>query len=228
MRLDKITPPLLAILSLSAECGDFETTPEKAGFAHAESDAADDFDLMRRLKCGDDLALDELMSRWQAPLLAFILRSTGNQEDALDLAQETFVRVYESRHRYQPGGKFSTWLFTIAANLSRNLARWRDRHPVVPLDAPLDEDRAGVGSLIAAPGDSPADSAERNEIVGAVRDHVQKLPHDLKTVVLLFEYQELGYEEIAAILGSTRKAVETRLYRARQLLRKSLTRLKVN
>jgi len=192
-----------------------------------ENDAPDDLDLMRRLTGGDDLALNELMSRWQTPLVGFILRFTGNQEDALDLAQETFVRVYESRNRYQPGGKFSTWLFTIATNLSRNLARWRDRHPVVPLDDPFNQCSAGVGSLIAAPDDSPSDSAERNEIVSAVRDHVDKLPHDLRTVVSLFEYQELDYEEIAALLGCTRKAVEARLYRARQLLRKSLTQLKV-
>jgi RNA polymerase sigma-70 factor (ECF subfamily) len=200
----------------------------KESYALPESDAPDDLDLMRRLTSGDDLALNELMSRWQTPLAGFIQRYTGNQEDALDLTQETFVRVYESRNRYQPEGRFSTWLFTIAANLSRNHARWRERHPVIPLDESLDEGGASVGSLIAAAGDSPSDSAERNEMLGAVRDHVQKLPQDLRAVVLLFEYQELDYEEIAAALGCTRKAVEARLYRARQLLRKSLTRLKVN
>jgi RNA polymerase sigma-70 factor (ECF subfamily) len=197
-------------------------------YAFPEEDAPDDLDLMRRLISGDDLALNELMSRWQTPLVAFILRSTGNQEDALDLAQETFVRVYESRNRYQPGGKFSTWLFTIATNLSRNLARWRDRHPVVPLDEPFEQCEDGVLSFIAAPGDSPSDSALRSEVVSAVRDHVDELPHELRTVVLLFEYQELDYEEIAAMLGCTRKAVEARLYRARQFLRKSLIRLKVS
>jgi RNA polymerase sigma-70 factor (ECF subfamily) len=190
------------------------------------ADAAHDLELMHRLKNGDDLALNELMNRWQTPLAGFILRYTGNQEDALDLAQETFVRVYESRHRYQPSAKFSTWLFSIATNLCRNLARWRDRHPIVALDAADDDDKPGLGSLIPAPGDSPADTAERNDLAGAVREHVQNLPHDLKTVVLLFEYQDLGYEEIAATLGCTPKAVETRLYRARQLLRESLARWK--
>jgi RNA polymerase sigma-70 factor (ECF subfamily) len=188
----------------------------------------EDAEIMLRLKAGEDLALNELMTRWQTPLVGFILRYTGNQEDALDLAQETFVGVYESRHRYQPSAKFSTWLFTIATNLCRNLARWRVRHPNVPLDAADGDDKPSLGSLIPAPGDSPSDTAERNDLASAVREHVQKLPHDLKTVILLFEYQELSYEEIAATLGCTPKAVETRLYRARQLLRESLSRWKIN
>jgi RNA polymerase sigma-70 factor (ECF subfamily) len=186
----------------------------------------EDAEIMLRLKAGEDLALNELMNRWQTPLVSFILRYTGNAEDALDLAQEAFVQVYESRHRYQPSAKFSTWLFTIAANLSRNLARWRARHPVVPLDQAEDDGEPSLGSLIPAPGDSPSDSAERNDLARAVRQHVENLPHDLKTVVLLFEYQDFSYEEIAATLGCTPKAVETRLYRARQLLRESLARWK--
>jgi RNA polymerase sigma-70 factor (ECF subfamily) len=79
---------------------------------------------------------------------------------------------------------------------------------------------------VPAPGDTPADSAERHDLASAVREHIQKLPHDLKTVLLLFEYQDQGYEEIAASLGCSSKAVETRLYRARQLLRDSLSRWK--
>jgi RNA polymerase sigma-70 factor (ECF subfamily) len=192
-----------------------------------KSEPDEDAEIMLRLKAGEDLALNELMSRWQTPLVGFILRYTGNQEDALDLAQETFVGVYESRHRYKPNAKFSTWLFAIASNLSRNLARWRARHPVVPLDAVEGDDKPSLGSLIPAPGDSPSDSAERSDLARAVRDRVENLPHDLKTVVLLFEYQDFNYEEIAATLGCTTKAVETRLYRARQLLRESLARWKI-
>ena len=183
-----------------------------------------DVECMARLKSGEDAALNELMARWQQPLVSFILRYTGNASDALDLAQETFIRVHESRDRYEPRSKFSTWLFTIATNLCRNLARWRDRHPTVPLSAPEDDDQSGIENTVPAPGDSPADSAERDDLASAVREHIQKLPHDLKTVVLLFEYQELGYDEIAATLGCSAKAVETRLYRARQFLRESLAR----
>ncbi len=177
---------------------------------------------MLRLKGGDDLALNELMGRWQEPVVSFILRYVGNHEDARDLAQETFVRVFEHRHGYEPRGKFSTWLFTIATNLCRNQARWRERHPTITLHNSGGDDGPGLEDSTPAPGDSPADSAERSDLAGAVRQHIQNLPHDLKAALLLFEYQDLGYEEIAAALGCTPKAVETRLYRARAILREEL------
>ena len=192
-----------------------------------EDSSQDDVQCMARLQKGEDTALNELMARWQQPLVSFILRYTGNAEDALDLAQETFVRVFESRDRYEPRGRFSTWLFTIATNLCHNQARWRARHPTVTLHGSGEDDDAGLESTLPAPGDTPAAAAERRDLARAVRAHVQALPHDLKTVVLLFEYQDRGYEEIAAALGCTPKAVETRLYRARQILRESLSRGKV-
>ena len=168
------------------------------------------------------------MSRWQKPLVAFILRYTGNEQDALDLAQETFVRIFESRDRYTPRGKFSTWLYTIATNLCRNQARWRERHPTVTFHNPKIDDELGLENTLASPGDSPADSAERDDTASAVRAHIQELPHDLRAVILLFEYHDQSYDEIAATLGCTRKAVETRLYRARNLLRESLARWKLS
>jgi RNA polymerase sigma-70 factor (ECF subfamily) len=191
------------------------------------SGADEDAGIMLRLKAGEDLALNELMNRWQESLVGFILRYTGNAEDALDLAQETFVRVYESRSRYEARSKFSTWLFTIATNLCRNHARWRSRHPTVSFDGAKQSDEPSLEETIKAAGDSPYDSAERDDLASAVREHIQKLPHDLKTVVLLFAYQDLSWEEIAVALGCTPKAIETRLYRARQLLRESLSRWKI-
>ena len=188
--------------------------------------STDDADIvaMLRLKGGEDLALNELMERWQKPLVGFILRYAGNEQDALDLAQETFVRVFESRDRYEARSKFSTWLFTIATNLCRNLARWRERHPTVTLHGTGEEDDATLENTLPAAGDTPSDSAQREDLASAVRDAIQTLPHDLKTVVLLFEYEEQGYEEIAGALGCSPKAVETRLYRARQFLREKLAR----
>ena len=131
----------------------------------------------------------------------------------LDLAQETFVRVFEHRASYEPRSKFSTWLFTIATNLCPNQARWRERHPTVTLHRSGEDNDPGLEDTTPAPGDTPADSAERHDLASAVREHIQKLPHDLKTAVLLFEFQDLGYEEIAATLGCTPKAVETPLSR---------------
>ena len=182
-----------------------------------------DPELMRRLQNGDDSALNELMNRWQLPLVRFIARYVGNEADAVDLAQETFLRVYESRQRYKPSGKFSTWLFTIATNLCRNLSRWQKRHPTVALDETShDEDSVPLAETLASTADQPSTSAERKEQAAAVREAVHALPHDLRTTLLLFQYEDLSYDEIAAVLGCSPKAVETRLYRARAILRDKL------
>src|ERR1700732_1593270 len=93
-----------------------------------------DFACMVRLREGDDLALNELMERWQKPLHSFILRYVGNYEDSIELAQETFVRVYHHRSRFNFKSKFSPWLRTIATNLCRHQARWRKRHPTLSLN----------------------------------------------------------------------------------------------
>ncbi len=183
-----------------------------------------DWEDMARLAKGDDSALTILMERWQERLFSFLCRLTGDETSAADLAQETFVRVYEARHKVRPKARFATWLFTIATNLSRNLARWRRRHPTVPLTdagerngSPALEERLGTES-------PPGARLEQEELCNHVRSAVLSLPSPLKETLILFEYEELSYEEIAQVLGSSRKIVEMRLYRARKSLRKTLTR----
>jgi RNA polymerase sigma-70 factor (ECF subfamily) len=184
----------------------------------------DDADLARmtRLIEGDDLALNELMERWQKPLLSFILRYVGNEADSIELAQETFVRVYHNRQRFNFKSKFSTWLFTIGVNLCRNHARWRDRHPTIALESAQATEEAAQQNVSVSVAETPSRSLERSELVQQVRQTIEKLPHKLKTVVLLYEYENLSYDDIAKVLGCTQKVVETRLYRARKLLRQNL------
>ena len=178
-----------------------------------------DEELMTRVRRGDDLALNSLMDRWQKPVLSFAIRYTKNASDAADLAQETFVRIYLQRAKYQSKGKFSTWMFTIAANLCRNHARWKSRHPSI---AGLEE-----ASTPEAPDphDGPDTAAIRDDEGENIRKAVQDLPHDLRTAILLFEFEGLSHNEIATILECSPKAVETRLYRARQTLREKLQNL---
>ncbi len=184
-------------------------------------EADPDAELMLRLKNGEDWILNELMTRWQQPLVAFIYRYIGRETEALDLAQETFVRVYETRHRYAVRGKFSTWLFTIAANLCRNYLRWRQRRGELASETRDTEDAKPAESLQSL-DDSPDQAAMRSESISLIRAVIDKLPHDLKTVILLYEYQSLSYAEISSVLGCSVKAVEMKLYRARQLLRERL------
>lgn len=191
------------------------------------NEVAQDADVaaMLRLREGDDLALNELMARWQTPLVRFLYRYTVSEPDALDLAQETFVRIYEHRTSYDARGKFSTWLYTIAGNLCRNHARWKARHPTVSteVEIPGESDRT-LGDQLPDPMRTPAQEAAGHELADAVRDAIQALPDDQRTATILYEYEDVAYADIAKVLGCSAKAVENKLYRARQYLRERLAR----
>jgi len=171
---------------------------------------------MARLAAGQDRALDELMDRWSAKLVAFLLRLTGNHATACDLAHETIVRLHHTRGRFRPGRTSGPFLFQIAANLAKNHARWRHRHPEVPMDGESPPEAAADEHA------APDRKAEAGETAAAVRAAVLALPDDLRQPLVLSVYEGKEQEEIAAILGCTRKAVEMRIYRARQLLRARL------
>lgn len=180
-----------------------------------------DSELMQRLAAEDDLALNVLMDRWSKRVISFLFKMTGQYETAIDLSQETFVKLYRARKRYRPDGTFSTWLFTIAANLARNHARWRTRHPTVSLDATDDSGRSRVSETVDPRG-NPGEAAEVSERYRAVREALLALPHDLREAMTLFVYEGMGYADIAALAGCSAKAVETRIYRARQILKERL------
>ena len=178
---------------------------------------------MSRLREGDDLALNEIMDRWQTRLTGYLIRLTGSEATAIDLAQETFVRVYGNRFRYRASGAFSTWLFAIASNLARHHLRWQLRHPTISMDARRAPQAPSSESVQAADPD-PRMRLERAERAEAVREAIAELTPDLREALILFTYEDMSYEQIATIQRCSTKAVETRLYRARALLRKKLTR----
>ena len=180
---------------------------------------------MSRLAAGHDAALNELMERHGEKLFHYLVRSLQNEDDAADLAQETFAKVYQSRTRFDPSQKFSTWLYAIASNLVRDRYRWRSRHPQVSLDAESDATGDSFRDSLPGGGPSPNESVQVEERAEAVRVAVAALPEELRQPLLLAEYEERSHAEIGAILGCSAKAVETRIYRARQQLRASLGRL---
>jgi RNA polymerase sigma-70 factor (ECF subfamily) len=148
----------------------------------------------------------------------------GDEEEAADLAQEVFVRVYRHRQRYRAGPKFTTWLYTIATNLARNHAAWRARRPNVSLDAERSEDGATLGDALPSEVPSPGDNTEAAERAHAVRAAVAQLPDEMRAALLLFEFEDKSMAETAGILGISVRAVESRLFRARQQMRERLTR----
>jgi RNA polymerase sigma-70 factor (ECF subfamily) len=186
---------------------------------------ASDSELMSRLASGEELALNALMSRWSDRVAAFLYRMTGQRETSLDLAQETFVKLYQARGRYKPQGNFSTWLFAIAANLARNHARWKSRHPTVSLDA-TDSDGTEIYGEPVDPSQTPEQAALARENSAIIHRAILSLPPDLREAITLFIHEGLGYAEIAGICDCSAKAAETRIYRARQILKELLKNLR--
>ena len=191
--------------------------------ASPEADALDGAD-MARLVNGHDAALNDLMERHAGPLFGFLHRMLNDEDTARDLAQESFVRVYQHRDRFRPDANFSTWLYTIAANLARNHLRWRSFRQHDSLDAPVSAGSAALGEMLPGTELPPGGALEATERATAVRAAVNGLPDELRESLVLAEWEEKSVAETAAILNLTPKAVETRLYRARKLLRERLTR----
>jgi RNA polymerase sigma-70 factor (ECF subfamily) len=191
--------------------------------------ARTDVQLMLDAKAGDEQSFALLLHRYRTPLVNFLYRMVRNREQAEDLAQEVFIRVYRARADYVPSAKFTTWLFRIATNLALNSVRDnRHQRMEVSLDAPVTVD--------AEDGDErPIDVAEKNPNIeehlvaeverDLIRHSIDKLPEKQRAAVLLHKYQELDYGEISKILECSESALKSLLFRAYETLRVELAPL---
>ncbi|TDU66082.1 RNA polymerase sigma-70 factor (ECF subfamily) [Prosthecobacter fusiformis] len=175
---------------------------------------------MQRLSGGDDLALNEIMTRWQDKLTSFLWHMTHDHAATRDLVQESFVRLYMHRQRYRPHAPFSAYLFRIARNLLSNHIRWQSRHPAESLQT-LSE----TGFDPSSEDPTPDQAMEEDETAREVRRAIASLPEDLREALVLFTYQGMTYRQMAEVFDCSEKAAETRLYRARQLLKEKLAPL---
>ena len=188
-----------------------------------------DVQLMLDVKAGDEQSFALLLHRYRTPLVNFLYRMVRNREQAEDLAQEVFIRVYRARAEYVPSAKFTTWLFRIATNLALNSIRdTRHQRMEVSLDAPVTVD--------SEEGDErPLDVAEKNPNIEEhlvqeaqremIRHAIDKLPEKQRAAVLLHKYQELDYGEISKILSCSESALKSLLFRAYETLRVELAPL---
>ena len=180
---------------------------------------------MERLAAGHDPALNGLMERHGERLFHYLVRLLQNENDAADAAQESFVRIYQHRARFDTRQKFSTWLYAIASNIARDRLRWRFRHPQVSLDVQIETSGRSVMDSLPDQNLSPRQALEAGERAAAVRDAVAALPEDLRLPLVLAEYEGRAQAEIAEMLNCSTKAVEMRIYRARKQLREQLRSL---
>jgi len=190
-----------------------------------ETGTPTDEDLMAALQAGQDAALAPLMERWELGVKAFLLRLGVPSADVEDVAQEAFVRLYEKRASYRVGASFKPWLLTLAGNLGRNRLRWRFRRREDSIEAMEETQPGGFQHADPSAAAQPASAlAEKANLAQNVRLAVDALPNKLREAVVCVELEELSYNDAAEIMRCSAKAVETRLYRARQLLRTTLQR----
>ncbi len=175
--------------------------------------------LMMRVKEGDVRAFEELVEIHQHAVIGTVAKMLGSPDDAEDIAQQVFVRIWKSAKRYQPQAKFTTWLFTITRNLVFNEMRRRQRKPAVSINEREDDFHIGTPD---DPSKSPDATALQNELEKAVDRAIQELPEKQRMAVILRRYEEMPYEEIGEILKLSLPAVKSLLFRARVQLKESL------
>jgi RNA polymerase sigma-70 factor (ECF subfamily) len=185
-----------------------------------------DVRLMLQVRDGDAEAFTELVLRYQNRLLTVLEHQVGNKEQAEDLAQDVFVRVFKARHRYQPEAKFSTWLFTIANNVASNALRSRSRRREVGVpegngsdSAPLALDQLAK----AASGSLPTRNLDKAEQAEMVRHAVSALSERQRMALLLAKFEGMSYQDIAQTMDLSVQAIKSLLSRARVNLKEILT-----
>jgi RNA polymerase sigma-70 factor (ECF subfamily) len=174
----------------------------------------EDVRLMLALRAGDARAFDALFERWAGRVLRFVERMVGEASVAEDLVQETFVRVWRARERYEPEARFSTWLFTIAGNAARNELRRPARRA---RSASLDDEREDALELAAedAPPDALVDARRTGR---GLESALAGLPERQREALWLRAVEGLSYAEVAEALGTTEKSVKALIHRARVAL----------
>jgi RNA polymerase sigma-70 factor (ECF subfamily) len=183
-----------------------------------------DVRLMHRVREDEPGAFEELVEQYQHRLVAVMHHLVGNAEEAEDLAQEVFLRIYRARKKYRARSKFSTWLFTIANNLALNTLRRRQRKPAVPLNV---RDSGPLGprpaeQLVRDQAGQPSQRLQQQELAAIIRQALEGLNERQRMAVVLNKFEDMNYYEIAEVMGLTMKAVKSLLSRARTNLRAAL------
>ena len=180
---------------------------------------------MLQVRDDDAQAFEELVVRYQARLITVLSHLVGQRDQAEDLAQDVFLRVYRARKRYVPGAKFSTWIFTLANNVARNAIRSRSRRHEVHV-ASQQSGALGANPLeqlaLAASGQMPARQLDKSEMAEVVQLAMTSLNDRQRMAVLLSKFEGMSYADIADVMELTPQAIKSLLSRARGNLREIL------
>ena len=199
--------------------------------SHGQLDAlerqleARDPDVRLMVQARDDIqgAFEALVERYQNRLVGILFHMVGNKEEAEDLCQEVFLRIYRARKGYRPRAKFSTWLFTIANNLALNHLRRKGRNRSLPLGGVSGSQPVSpVATHLEGRESTPSTQLRQAELSNLVRDALGTLNEDQKIAVLLNKFEDMSYAEIADVMGRSPEAIKSLLARARNQLREQL------
>lgn len=188
------------------------------------AEAASDHELLAAIRDGDHSAFQEIVRRYRNPITNFVYRMLDDYDRSVELAQETFIRVYTSASRYQANFSFSTYIYRIAANLAISELRQRKRRKLVSLFSPF----AGEDgeTLEIDPPDQcplPDESLIEDERRRAVARAIASLPEKYRAAIVLRDIDGLSYDRIAQVLSLSEGTVKSRINRARNLLKEKLS-----
>ena len=174
---------------------------------------------MGLIKKGDAKAFELLVARHQRAVYNLAQRFLNDSDEAEDLAQDVFIRIYKAAATYTPDAKFTTWLYTIVKNLCFNVLRSRRQTVIVSVD---DESMPEL----PAKNEDPVERITRQQVREKVIHAVGKLPENMRLVVILSKYHGLSYDEIAGIMGCSVNAIKLRVHRAKAILAEELSDLR--
>jgi len=181
----------------------------------------DDRQLVARILAGDREGFTELVGRYEKRIVNYVYRMTHRYEEAHDLAQEIFLKVYLALDRYDPKYQFSTWIFRIAQNSAIDALRKKSL-PEVSLTTKPEDESKGKEREFPDVGVSPYRDLRNKQLSGAIDQAVEKLPVDYRELIQLRHFAELSYEEIAELKKMPLGTVKNKLFRARNLLKEEL------
>ena len=183
-----------------------------------DKDLRTDEQVVRQFIAGDESAFDELVHRYYRQVYAFLTRFVGRADAAEDLTQEIFIKVHQSVATFDTTRKFKPWLFAIAANKARDAFRASGRRvKTVSIQQGRNEEDQTLSDILPGQEELPADEMIRREMGERVRQAVDRLPENLKEVILLAYYQQLQYKEISEILDIPLGTVKSRVHKAVQM-----------
>jgi RNA polymerase sigma-70 factor (ECF subfamily) len=196
--------------------------PDKSEAERARmSEAQVDQLLVERVQKGDKKAFDLLINKYQHRIISLVARYVSDQTEALDVAQEAFIKAYRAIPRFRGDSAFYTWLYRIAINTAKNwLVAKKRRPPMSDIDA-ADAEQYDMDSRLKEHG-TPENELMREEIRRTVYDTIAQLPDDLRTAIILREMDGMSYEEIAVTMDCPIGTVRSRIFRAREAIDEKL------